>query len=144
MKNRQLKQFWIVSFAVFALLLSSIAACACFHHQHQTSAETFFSTADCHHSAEMSEMESSDEGSVSKIDDSCNCVYGTSQPFVAGKSENVKDQKVFAFLPEFPAIKVERKFVEISFEKTEFTAHFYNSNYLKTLTHARAPPVFNS
>ena len=84
---------------------------------------------------------SGDSVSFSKVDEVCGCVYGTSQPFVVGKSENVKDQDVLAALPEFPAAKVEIKFVEISFEKIYFTARFYNSNYLKRLSPSRAPPV---
>ncbi len=141
MKNQQIKRIAFCLSIFLSLFASSIAACTCGHHQvkaenhapscHQTTTET----------ENQQTLNSAQARLSEKIDVNCDCFVKTFQPFVVGKSKNIKAQKNLAVLPLL--IKPERFDVtsEVSSAKFHFEYYFYNSNYLKKLTPPRAPPV---
>lgn len=138
MKSRRLQKF-ILSFGIIlSLCASSLAACLCSHH---APTKTEDHVPSCHKKEKSDDAESETENKVSSVSENCNCLVKIFQPFVVGKSENVKIQKVLAILPI--QIKTENyKFIsENETAKVYFEYHFYNSNYLKNLISPRAPPV---
>lgn len=142
MKFRQLRKF-ILSFGlILSLAASSLAACACSHHapvKTENHAPSCHQTAPKNHQTETVESDSKNKFPV--VEESCNCFVKISQPFIVGKSENVKAKKTAAILPvEIKAENCE-PLSENAAAEIHFEYHFYNSNYLKKLTPARAPPV---
>ena len=142
MKLQKLQKF-ILSFGVIlSLAASSLASCACSHHA-AVKAENH--APSCHQTApknlQAETVESDSKNKFPLIEESCNCFVKISQPFIVGKTENVKANKTLAVLPD--QIKVETFELTSKNEpsKIHFQYHFYNSNYLKKLTPPRAPPV---
>lgn len=142
MKNRRLQKFILSLGIILSLVTSTLAACACSHH---AAGEAQEHTASCHqenHQTEETEISAAEhEKEISAVSENCICVVKTFQPFVVGKSENVKTHKTLAVLPV--QIKAERRqpILENETAKVHFAFHFYNSNYLEKLTSPRAPPV---
>ena len=141
MKNRRLKQFILSLSIVLSLFASSVsAACACSHHG-QMSAENH--VASCHqmtmNEPETEQVSGSDE--MPHVDIGCHCFIKTAQPFVVGKSETVKSQKNLAVLPLVSKTEKTSVVAKIAPIKSHFERHFYNSNYLRKLLPARAPPI---
>lgn len=142
MKSRRLQKF-ILSFGIIlSLAASSLAACVCSHHAiakaqehkpscHQTSPKT-----------EQTQAENSEtKNAFPELGESCNCFAKVSQPFIVGKSENVKTQKSLAILPVQTKVEALESISKNQSAKIHFEYHFYNSNYLRKLTPPRAPPV---
>ena len=142
MKNLRLKQFGLSLVIVLSLCASSLAACACSHHLNN---QAELHTASCHQMAdEVEHSTASPENSpeqVARISDGCSCFVKTLQPVVVSKTENIKPQKNSAILPSLPKPEKIETALEIPPVISAFTLHFYNSNYLRKLTPARAPPV---
>lgn len=143
MKSRRPQKFILSVGIIFSLFASSLAACVCSHHALAAKADDH--APSCHQTSHKSE-ETITENSETKnnfpaIGENCNCFVKISQPFIVGKSENVKTQKVSAILPV--QIKVETFELTSKNEsaKIHFEYHFYNSNYLRRLTPPRAPPI---
>lgn len=141
MKNQRLQQFVFSLSVVLSLLVSSVSAAHfCLHHG-QRSAENH--AASCHqmtmNDAENAQVSASDEAAC--VDVGCHCFVKTSQPFVVGKSETVKTQKNLAVLPLVVKTEKAVAVAPIAPIKSHFERHFYNSNYLRKLLPARAPPV---
>lgn len=142
MKFRRLRKF-ILSFGVIlSLAASSLAACVCSHHtpiKAEDHVPSCHQTAPKNHQTETIENDSKNRFPV--IEESCNCFVKISQPFIIGKSENVKVQKTLAILPAQIKVEIFELTSKKETPKVHFEYHFYNSNYLKKLTPPRAPPV---
>lgn len=142
MKSRRLQKF-ILSFGIIlSLAASSLAACVCSHHAIAKAEDHAPSCHQTSHQTEQTQAENSEtKNAFPVIGESCNCFVKISQPFIVGKSENIKAQKTLAILPD--RIKVETFELNSKNEtaKIHFEYHFYNSNYLRRLTPSRAPPV---
>lgn len=141
MKFRRLQKF-ILSFGVIlSLAASSLAACACSHHA-AVKAENH--APSCHqtsHKTGQTQTENSEtKNNFPEIGESCNCFVKISQPFIIGKSENVKAKKNPAIPPVEIKAETRETLPENAAAEIHFEYHFYNSNYLKTLTPPRAPP----
>lgn len=141
MKFRRLQKF-ILSFGVIlSLAASSLAACACSHHA-AVKAENH--APSCHQIAQKN-LHAETTGNDSKnkfpvIEESCNCFVKISQPFIVGKSENVKAKKTPAIPPVEIKAEIRETISENAAAEIHFEYHFYNSDYLKTHTPPRAPP----
>jgi hypothetical protein len=142
MKFRQLQKF-ILSFGmILSLAASSLAACVCSHH---AVAKAKDHTPSCHQTTpknhQTETVENDSKSIFPVIEESCNCFVKISQPFIVGKSENVKGQKTLAILPA----QIRAETFELTSKneppKIYFEYHFYNSNYLEKLIPPRAPPV---
>lgn len=141
MKNRRLKQFILSLMVVLSLLASSVSAARVCSHHGQASAENH--AASCHqmmmNDAETTQVSDSNEAASSDV--GCHCFVKLPQPFVVGKSETVKTQKNPAVLPLMITPEKASVVAEIAPVKSLSARHFYNSNRLRKLLPARAPPV---
>lgn len=141
MKNQRIKQMVFCLGIFLSLFASFIVGCACVHHG--VSAENH--APSCHQTTQATEtrqtLNSEQTNQPEKIDLACDCFVKTYQPFIVGKSADLKVQKAIAVLPLL--IKPEKFDVisDVTSEKFHFEYYFYNSNYLKNLTPPRAPPV---
>lgn len=141
MKNKMIKQFSISILTVLSLFVSSVAACACTHHQFKTETDA----PSCHQAAHESENKnSSGKNEVQTLDQiafdtSCVCfVPSTAKAF--GKSETIKIQKQAAFFAS--EIEIVYGFVlarapsatRFEFSKTSLSDSSYN------IKSPRAPP----
>ena len=127
---------------MLSLLISSLAACACSHHTADGAEEHAESCHQSNHKNEKAEIsESETENNFPAVSEDCVCIVKTFQPYVIGKSENVKTQKNLAFLPIQLKAESYNTILEKDTAKVHFAYHFYNSNYLEKLTSPRAPPV---
>ena len=142
MKSRRLQKF-ILSFGIIlSLAASSLAACVCSHHAIAKAQEHAPSCHQTSHKTEQTQAENSEtENHFPEIGESCNCFAKVSQPFIVGKSENVKTQKTLAILSVQTKAETLESVSKNESAKIHFEYHFYNSNYLKKLTPPRAPPV---
>lgn len=145
MKERRLQKF-VLSFGIMlSLFVSAFAVCACSHH---VSAKAEDHAPSCHQNSHENEQSNVDEteteSKFSAVSENCNCFVNNFQPFVIGKSENVKIQKVPAVLPVQINNENYKLISGTETAKVHFEYHFYNSNYLKKLTPPRAPPVLQS
>ena len=142
MKERRLQKF-ILSFGIIlSLLTSALAACACSHHASGGAKEHAESCHQANQKIVETEISESDtQNSLPAVSENCICLAKTFQPFVAGKSENIKTQKTLAILPIQIKAENSQSVLENEPAKVHFTHHFYNSNYLEKLTSPRAPPV---
>lgn len=142
MKVRRLQKFVLSFGIILSLFVSAFAACACSHH---VSAKAEDHAPSCHQTSHENEQSKVDETETENrfpaVSENCNCFVKTSQPFVIGKSENVKIQKVSAVLPVQIKTENYKLISKTETAKVHFEYHFYNSNYLKKLTPPRAPPV---
>ncbi len=138
-RNRRLKQFGMSLVIVMSLFASTFAACAC------RRADMEDHTFSCHQmtgAMEESPNLSTDEAKkFTNISENCNCFAKISQPFVVNKSADFKSQKHPAILFSMPKVENTNLILTIVSVKTSFANRFYNSNYLRKLTPARAPPV---
>ena len=138
MKKRRLQKF-ILSFGiVLSLFSSSFAACICSHHA-PVKAENH--APSCHKTQESDAAETETENKFSSVSENCNCLVKISQPFVVGKSENVKAEKFLAVLPAQVKAENYKLISENETAKIHLEFYFYNSNYLKNLISPRAPPL---
>lgn len=142
MKSRRLQKF-ILSFGIIlSLFASSLAACVCSHHAIAKAKDHAPSCHQTSHKTEQTQAENSEKkNNFPVIEESCNCFVKVSQPFIVGKSENVKAQKTPAILPDQTKVETFELTSKNETAKIHFEYHFYNSNYLKKLTPPRAPPV---
>ena len=139
MKNWRLKQLALSLSIVLSLFVSSMAACACSHHQ--SKAETH--TPSCHQSSQENQQTvAGDETKPSvQIGIACNCFIKTAAPFAASKFENFKTQKTQAVLIALPKAEKLDLISQSASAKFHRTYYFYNSNYLRKNTPPRAPPA---
>lgn len=142
MKSRRLQKF-ILSFGIIlSLAASSLAACVCSHHAIAKAQEHATSCHQISHKTEQNQAENAEtKSNFPEIGESCNCFAKVSQPFIVGKSENVKTQKTLAILPVQTKAETLELVSKNDSAKIHFEYHFYNSNYLRKLTPPRAPPV---
>ena len=142
MSFRRLQKFVLSFGIILSLLTSALAACACSHH---VSAKTDNHAPSCHqtsHESEKSEVSKNQtENKIPAVSENCSCFVKVVQPFVIGKSENVKTQKILAVLPFQIKTESYKSVVENETAKVHFEYYFYNSNYLEKLTSPRGPPV---
>jgi hypothetical protein len=142
MKFRQLQKFILNFGMILSLAASSLAACLCSHH---AVAKAKDHTPSCHQTAPKNDqtetVENDSKNQFPVVGESCNCFVKISQPFIVGKSENVKAQKTLAILPGQIRAGTFELTSKNETPKMHFEYHFYNSNYLKELTPPRAPPV---
>ena len=140
MKNLRLGKI-ILSFGVIlSLFAASLAACACSHH---APAQVENHAPSCHQTPTNSQSKAAETAEKNKFptaEENCNCFAKVSQPFIVGKSENVKLQKTLAVSPVETKAENHKLIPADETAKIHFEYYFYNSNYLKKLTPPRAPP----
>lgn len=139
MKNQRLKQFAASFLVVLSLLVSSVAACSCSHHQEKV--ET--AAPSCHqHSAEnqSGEMHQSTETSAT-FDANDDCVCAQSAPRIFAKSEVVKIQKQAATVSPYITISVELTARIDAVETSDYSKPFYLCDSFYNIKSPRAPPV---
>lgn len=137
MKNKKLGKFAAILLAVLSLLTSSVAACACSHHQ----SEVETAAPSCHeHSAQSSEMPMSPEYAAT-FDAADECVCIKSAPRVFAKSEIVKIEKQAAAISPNVFVSVKLNAPIVKAETAYFIKPSYLSDSFYNLKSPRAPPV---
>ena len=92
MRLRRAKQLAFVLAAIFSLAASSIAACACSHHQIPMEAAP--AETSCHgpgHADQQGKQILDQPGPGDQLDTGCNCFVRDSVPSLSGKTRNLTD-----------------------------------------------------
>jgi hypothetical protein len=142
MKNQRIKQISLSLCFVLSLLVSSVSACVCTHHQEFESVKT-----SCHEHPEMQMTEmspDSDDAQISQNNFSerinCSCFQPAPKVFSNAEIHKVEKQAARNFLViefEFEAIPQ-----IAAAAKTDFSKPFYLSDSFYNIKSPRAPPSF--
>src|SRR5687767_8922960 len=92
MKLRKAKQLAFVLAAMFSLAASSLAACACSHHQIPSAADAVETS--CHgagHAYQQGKQNLDQPGSGHQLDTGCNCFVRDSVPSLSAKTRNLTE-----------------------------------------------------
>ena len=141
MKNQRLKQIGLSLCVVLSLLISSVAACACSHHQEFEIVKT-----SCHEHSEMTmtmdvpPQTEQAEAIQNTFTENLNCSCVQSAPKVFSKSELAKIEKQAA--KNAPVIEIEFQTIQsiAKSAKADFSKPFYLSDSFYNLKSPRAPP----
>lgn len=125
-------------FAVLAMCVSTVSACACVHHQPRAAAEP----PSCHSVSHGEAPVVADEQNLSNsVDNGCNCFVSIPSPAVASKSENKKTATERTAPITVEVDRVQPVVLAVFLAETEFPLHRLKpSDHLTESGPSRAPP----
>jgi len=145
MRMRELKQFSLILGLMLSLVVSSLGACVCSHHQEQAKTET----PSCHshaaedaanHAEQTNDADSSAETINTMLSEGDACCCAESAPKVVTKSETVKPEKKTVALPTAAAPVTVVFAVQTVPAQNYLPKPLYLTDSFYNLSPGRAPP----
>jgi len=136
--NFRLKQIGLSLCLVAALLVGSISACACSHHQETKKAEETSCHSNGHEKTEVVQVPSGTQ----VLDVDCECFVSQPSPVIVSKSET-KKSKTGGDIAEVATEVSHVEFISVAVTPSflpETSRQFSKTTILESLLPARAPP----
>jgi hypothetical protein len=136
MKRATLKQFIVCILTILSLCASSVAACACSHHEKKTESEA----PSCHKHSKQKKTEQISDPQFKSVNAEIECTCFQLDSKITAKSGTIKFEKYASAVSNLTPVKI--AFVSrVCTPKISFAKPLYLSDSFYNLSPGRAPPV---